>query len=112
MRRGALRWFLLDHAELPDKPLVAMVPVSVHDKSDRPGHNQVSGMFCRLETHMADPARRLWAIAQANARAKSHSSAISPTLLLDWAQVAARAVFGAAIRIVAARRPPETRYTT
>jgi diacylglycerol O-acyltransferase / wax synthase len=98
---AALRWFLLDHAELPDKPLVAMVPVSVHDKSDRPGHNQVSGMFCRLETHMADPARRLWAIAQADARAKSHSSAISPTLLLDWTQVAARAVFGAVIRIVA-----------
>ena len=98
---AALRWFLLDHAELPDKPLVAMVPVSVHGKSDRPGHNQVSGMFCRLETHMADPARRLWAIAQAGARAKNHSLAISPTLLQDWTQVAARVVYGAVNRIYA-----------
>ena len=36
---AVLRWFLSDHAELPDKSLVAMVPVSVHDKCDRPGHN-------------------------------------------------------------------------
>jgi hypothetical protein len=32
-----------------------MVPVSVHDKSDRAGHNQLSGMFCKLETHIGDP---------------------------------------------------------
>ena len=37
-----LRWFLGDHGELPEKSLVAMVPVSVHDKSHRPGHNQLS----------------------------------------------------------------------
>ena len=29
-----------------------MVPVSVHDKSDRPGRNQVSGMFSSLETNI------------------------------------------------------------
>ena len=44
---GVLRRFLGDREALPDKPLVAMVPVSVHDTSDRPGRNQVSGMFCR-----------------------------------------------------------------
>ena len=56
---SVLRWFLSDHGELPAKPLVAMVPVSVHDKSDRPGHNQLSGMFCNLETNIGDPAARL-----------------------------------------------------
>ena len=40
-----------------------MVPVSVHDKSDRPGRNQVSGMFASLETNIEDPAERLKAIA-------------------------------------------------
>jgi diacylglycerol O-acyltransferase len=96
-----LRWFLGDHDELPARSLVAMVPVSVHDKSDRPGHNQLSGMFCKLETHIGDPAERLRAIARADAAAKNHSSAINPTLLQDWAQVAARAVFGAIFRLVA-----------
>ena len=98
---AVLRWFLLDHDELPARSLVAMVPVSVHDQSDRPGHNQLSGMFCRLETHIGDPAERLRAIARANAAAKNHSSAISPTLLQDWTQVAARAVFGTVLRLVA-----------
>ena len=59
-----LRRFLLDQGQLPDKPLVAMVPVSVHDKSDRPGRNQVSGMFCRLETHIDHAGERLKAIAR------------------------------------------------
>jgi diacylglycerol O-acyltransferase len=98
---SVLRWFLSDHAELPVRSLVAMVPVSVHEKSDRPGHNQLSGMFCNLETHIADPAERLRAIARADAAAKNHSAAISPTLLQDWAQLAARAVFGSVFRIVA-----------
>jgi WS/DGAT/MGAT family acyltransferase len=98
---AVLRWYLGDYGELPARPLVAMVPVSVHDKSDRPGHNQLSGMFCKLETHIGDPAERLRAIARADAAAKNHSSAISPTLLQDWAQLAARAVFGAIFRLVA-----------
>ena len=98
---AVLRWFLSDYGELPGRPLVAMVPVSVHDKSDRPGHNQLSGMFCRLETQIGDPAQRLRAIARADDAAKNHSSAINPTLLQDWTQVAARAVFGAALRLVA-----------
>jgi diacylglycerol O-acyltransferase len=98
---AVLRWFLGDHGELPARSLVAMVPVSVHDRSDRPGHNQLSGMFCNLETDIADPAERLRAIARADAAAKNHSAAISPTLLQDWAQLAARAVFGAVFRLVA-----------
>ena len=89
---GVLRQFLLDRGELPDSSLVAMVPVSVHDKSDRPGRNQVSGMFSSLHTHIADPVERIKAIADANSVAKQHSSAISATLLQDWSQFAAPAV--------------------
>ena len=101
---GVLRTYLLDRAELPDHGLVAMVPVSVHDKSDRPGRNQVSGMFSRLETQIEDPAERLKAIADANSVAKQHSSAIGATLLQDWTQFAAPAVFGVAMRVYAASR--------
>jgi WS/DGAT/MGAT family acyltransferase len=95
---GVLRQFLLDRGELPESPLVAMVPVSVRDKSDRAGRNQVSGMFASLQTHIADPAERLKAIAEGNSVAKEHSSAIEATLLQDWSQFAAPAVFGLAMR--------------
>jgi diacylglycerol O-acyltransferase / wax synthase len=97
---GALRWFLFDRGELPARPLVAMVPVSVHDQSDRPGRNQLSGMFAHLHTHIADPVERLRAIAEANSIAKQHSSAISRTLLQDWTQLAG-SVFGVVMRLVA-----------
>jgi WS/DGAT/MGAT family acyltransferase len=96
---AVLRRFLVDRDELPDTSLVAMVPVSVHDKSDRPGRNQVTGMFARLETQIADPVERLAAIAHANSVAKDHSSAIGATLLQDWTQLGAR-TFGVAMRLL------------
>jgi diacylglycerol O-acyltransferase / wax synthase len=98
---AVLRRHLLARGHLPDTPLLAMVPVSVHERSDRPGRNQLSGMFCRLETHIADPVERLRAIAHASAIAREHSSAIAPTLLQDWTEVTARAVFGLVMRLVA-----------
>ncbi|MBV9515732.1 MAG: wax ester/triacylglycerol synthase family O-acyltransferase [Mycobacteriaceae bacterium] len=106
---GVLRKYLLDRKQLPEEPLVAMVPVSVREKSDRAGRNQVSGMFSRLETHIADPAERLHAIAEANATAKEHSSAIAATLLQDWSQFAAPAVFGIAMRVYTSSRLTESR---
>lgn len=96
---GVLRQYLTDRNELPNSSLVASVPVSVHGKSDRPGRNQVSAMFSSLHTQIADPAERLKAIAQANSVAKEHSSAIGASLLQDWSQFAAPAVFGIAMRL-------------
>ena len=106
---GVLRNYLLDRGELPDSTLVAMVPVSVHDRSDRPGRNQVSGMFASLETEIADPAERLRAIARGSSAAKEHSSAIAATLLQDWSQFAGPAVFGIAMRVYARSRLTESR---
>lgn len=101
---GALRQYLLERHALPSSSLVASVPVSVHGKSDRPGRNQVSAMFASLHTEIADPAQRLQSIAEANAVAKEHSSAIGASLLQDWSQFAAPAVFGIAMRLYARTR--------
>lgn len=97
---GALRQFLHNREELPDSPLVASVPVSVHDKSDRPGRNQTTWMLCRLETHIGDPAERLSRIADGNTAAKDHAASMGPTLLQDWTQVAGQTMFGAAIKLL------------
>jgi diacylglycerol O-acyltransferase / wax synthase len=105
---GVLRQYLADRNALPDSPLVASVPVSVHGRSDRPGRNQVSAMFSSLHTQVADPVERLKAIAAANSVAKQHSSAIGASLLQDWTQFAAPAVFGIAMRLYALSRLTET----
>ncbi|WP_066913481.1 WS/DGAT/MGAT family O-acyltransferase [Mycobacterium interjectum] len=105
---GVLRQYLADRDALPDAPLVASVPVSVHGKTDRPGRNQVSAMFSSLHTDIADPVERMKAIAEANSVAKQHSSAIGASLLQDWSQFAAPAVFGIAMRLYASSRLTES----
>jgi diacylglycerol O-acyltransferase len=105
---GVLRQYLAEHNELPDSSLVAVVPVSVHGKSDRPGRNKISGMFASLQTQLSDPVERLKAIAEANSVAKQHSSAIGASLLQDWSQFAAPAVFGIAMRLYASSRLTES----
>ncbi|OBF45786.1 diacylglycerol O-acyltransferase [Mycobacterium sp. 852002-50816_SCH5313054-b] len=97
---GVLRRFLLDRGELPEHPLVATVPVSVRDTSHRPGRNQTTWMFCRVESQIGDPAERIRTIAAGNAAAKDHTAAMGPTLLHDWTQFGGPTMFGAAMRIL------------
>src|ERR1700722_9021118 len=97
---GVLRRFLLERGELPDNPLVATVPVSVHGKSDRPGRNHTTWMFCRLQSQISDPAERIRTIAAGNTAAKDHTAAMGPTLLHDWTEFGGPTVFGAAMRIL------------
>ncbi len=91
---GALRGYLEDRGELPGKPLIAVVPASVHGQSDRPGRNQLSGMFCSLHTDIEDPLERLHAIGESNLLAKEHSGSLGPTMLVDLAQSISRDMFG------------------
>ena len=97
---GVLRRFLLERDELPDNPLVATVPVSVHDKSDRPGRNHTTWMFCRVESQISDPAERIRTTASGNTAAKDHTAAMGPTLLHDWTQFGGPTMFGTAMRIL------------
>jgi WS/DGAT/MGAT family acyltransferase len=97
---GVLRRFLLERGELPANPLVATVPVSVHAKTDRPGRNHTTWMFCRLECQISDPAERIRAIAAGNTAAKDHTAAMGPTLLHDWTEFGGPTMFGAARRIL------------
>jgi diacylglycerol O-acyltransferase / wax synthase len=71
----------------------------VHQKSDRPGRNHTTMMFCRLETHISDCAERIRTIAAGNNAAKDHSSALGPTLLHDLVEFGSPTMFGAAMRV-------------
>ncbi|RLB43006.1 MAG: wax ester/triacylglycerol synthase family O-acyltransferase, partial [Deltaproteobacteria bacterium] len=57
---GALRRYLDDKGELPDKPLLGMIPVSTRGKDEHGDMgNKVSGMLLDLATDVADPVERL-----------------------------------------------------
>ncbi len=57
---GALRRYLDEKGQLPDKPLIAMLPVSTRgaDEHGKMG-NKVSAMFLDIATNVADPLERL-----------------------------------------------------
>lgn len=97
---GALRRYLDERGEMPDKPLVAMVPVSVRsdDQRDAMG-NQVSSMLASLATDIDDPLDRLEAIHASMAGVKQQLKAIGAETLGDWAEFAAPAVAGTAARL-------------
>ena len=72
---GALRNYLQAKNKLPKKPLVAMVPVSLHGETDA-GGNQVTLLLANLATHLSDPLQRLGAIVRSTSEAKTRLSAM------------------------------------
>jgi hypothetical protein len=97
---GALRQFLVDGNELPDKPLVAVVPVSVEPGSDAPyGSNKISTMFVQLPANLDDPLARLAAIREGTKGAKEEHNALGADMLVNWAEHATPNTFAAAARL-------------
>jgi diacylglycerol O-acyltransferase / wax synthase len=58
----ALRDYLAEGRELPDKSLVAGVPISLRAEGDTSSNNQVSGTVIDLATQVKDPMKRLASI--------------------------------------------------
>ena len=99
---GALRTYFEQKGEAVDGPLLAMVPVSVRAEGQRKDMgNQVSSMFTSLATDVDDPVERLGAIHEGMKGAKEQHRAIGADTLTDWAEFAAPAVFGRAMRLYA-----------
>jgi WS/DGAT/MGAT family acyltransferase len=102
---GALRAFLQEGDELPTKPLVAVVPVSVRSDVDEPrGSNQVSTMFVQLPVELEDPLDRLRAIHDGTLGAKQEHEALGPDTLITWAEHATPNFFANAARLYSRMR--------
>lgn len=75
---GALRHFLLELDALPDKGLVASVPVALPRKEGEEGGNKVSAILVQLATDVADPKERLVVVRAAADRAKQLQRRLPP----------------------------------
>jgi diacylglycerol O-acyltransferase / wax synthase len=97
---GALRIYLEQGGELPDRPLLCTCPVSVRDEEDDSvGANKVSAMFVPLATDVADPVERLMRIREATKGAKEEHRAVGARMLQEFGELAAPTVFSAAARL-------------
>jgi len=101
---GALRRYLQANDALPDKPLIAMVPVSVRSAGEE-GGNRVTMLLANLATDVADPTERLRRIVESTTMAKERMSKM--TRLEQMAHAAAMgAPIGPSILTGHARRRP------
>ncbi|MDE0856385.1 MAG: wax ester/triacylglycerol synthase family O-acyltransferase [Nevskia sp.] len=101
---GALRKYLLAHDALPDKPLIAMVPVSTRAEGQE-GGNQVSMILANLATHVDDPAQRLRLIMQSTSQGKDRIGRMSKLQQMAHAAAMATPLGATMLTGQAGRRP-------
>jgi WS/DGAT/MGAT family acyltransferase len=78
---GALRGYLADIDELPDRSLIAMVPISLRREGaafDAGSGNAFGSILCDLQTTTDDPAERLDAIRETMTVSKKRMESLSP----------------------------------
>jgi diacylglycerol O-acyltransferase / wax synthase len=107
----AVRDWLLERDELPDEPLVAMVPVSVRSEEERGTFgNRISAMIVPIPTNEPDPRRRLLRTHELLKSAKARHNAVPADLLTDATAFVPPAVAALAARtavgIMSRTRPP------
>jgi WS/DGAT/MGAT family acyltransferase len=95
---GAIRAWLDDAGELPTKPLVAAMPVSMRGGTDHRTGNQISALFAALPTHLANPAERVEAIRREMRDAKATLADVRPQTLGALAEAAPWNVLGLMFR--------------
>lgn len=98
---GALHRYLDKLGDLPDEPLVAMVPLSTRPEEEKGSlGNQVSVMFSTLATDLDDPLDRLQVIHEAMAGAKEQHHAVGAATLTDWTEIGGPTLAAVAGRVV------------
>ena len=80
---GALRRYLGSLNALPDRPLVAMVPMSLR-RDDSAEGNQVGTLLCGLATDQPDPEKRLRAVQASVSEGKTRYAAMTPEEILSY----------------------------
>lgn len=83
---GGLRAYLLEQNALPDRPLVAFVPVNVRPKGDPGGGNAVGAMLASLATDVADPVERLRAVTASTTEAKKQLDGMTKDAVIAYSQ--------------------------
>jgi WS/DGAT/MGAT family acyltransferase len=97
---GGLRRYLDMHGDLPQQPLVAMIPVSIRTGQEtEKWTNRVSGIIANLPTNEADPIARVKSVHDAMMTAKGLFDALPAEALTDFAQFPPPAVFTRAMRM-------------
>jgi WS/DGAT/MGAT family acyltransferase len=71
---SALRRYLAEHGQIPNRSLTAGIPVNLRDPDDQSAGTAIGMIIAELGTDIADPQERLEAIMRSMSEAKRHQS--------------------------------------
>ncbi|MDX6286545.1 MAG: diacylglycerol O-acyltransferase / wax synthase [Frankiales bacterium] len=110
---GAMREWLMSRGELPERSLLAGVPVANDDAlgSNRLIGNKVSNIFTSLGTDVADPVERLRRIGEVTAASRKMQELLGLDMLESWVQYAPPALMSGFMKLysrlgLASKHPP------
>lgn len=110
MCSGALRAYMQELNALPDDPLIAMVPVSLHSdeaQSADGGGNNIGVVMCNLGTHLEDPGERLMTVHRSMVEGKESMSGLSQLQILAMSAIGmSPLIVLPALRLNGVVRPP------
>lgn len=84
---GGLRTFLADLGELPDRPLVAFLPVNVRTEDETGSGNVVAAILASMATDVEDPLERLGRIAASTKAAKEQITGLTREAVLAYSSL-------------------------
>jgi diacylglycerol O-acyltransferase len=84
---GAIRRYLISLNELPKKPLIAFVPISLRTDESATG-NQISFLLANLGTHLEDPLRRLDIIHRSINNGKRRFGRMDQAQIINYSGIA------------------------
>jgi diacylglycerol O-acyltransferase / wax synthase len=90
----ALRRYLSEHAQVPERPLTAGIPVNLREEGDESTGTAIGMMVAELGTNIANPRERLEAVKSSTVEAKRHLAELPPgartyyTLLINGPYIA------------------------
>ena len=98
MCAGALRVYLAEAHDLPDRPLLASVPVALDAGGTRLSGNRVDNLYVSIGTDIADPVERLRHIHRVAESAKEVRRRLGPELMQQRAAVVPPQLYRATVR--------------
>lgn len=104
----ALRRRLEEADALPDRQLVASVPVSARRAGeDAQSFNRVSAMFIGLPVHLDDPVEMIREVSRESATAKRMMASMGADLLGDWVELLPPLLFAQSMQLYSAMHMAE-----